>query len=143
MQTIEEILRAKKIKVTPQRMAVYGVLKESKAHPNVEMIYQKLKPDFPAMSLATVYKTVDVLKKVALVQELNVGEGGLRYDAATVPHSHVYCEECGRLDDLENYSLEDIHSDALIGKVKQETGFDILTVQLYFHGTCRECSARN
>ena len=48
MHTIEEIL--KKIKVTPQRMAVYSILKQSKYHPNVEMIYQKLKPDFPAMS---------------------------------------------------------------------------------------------
>ena len=57
MQTIEELLRTKKIKVTPQRMAVYAVLKQTKEHPNVEMIYKKLKPNYPAISLATVYKT--------------------------------------------------------------------------------------
>ena len=69
MRTIEEILRAEKIKVTPQRMAVYSILKKTDAHPNVEMSYQKLIPDYPAMSLATVYKTVDILKKVGLIQE--------------------------------------------------------------------------
>jgi Fur family peroxide stress response transcriptional regulator len=79
MQSIEEALRRKRIKVTPQRMAVYAILKQTKIHPNVEMIYQKLKPDYPAMSLATVYKTVDILKRVGLIQELNIGEGGLLF----------------------------------------------------------------
>jgi Fur family peroxide stress response transcriptional regulator len=139
MHTIEEILRKKKIKVTPQRMAVYSILKQSKYHPNVEMIYQKLKPDFPAMSLATVYKTMDVLKKVGLIQELNVGEGGLRYDAQIRPHSHIYYKNCGKVVDVDHFPLGELQ-DSLLEKVKKETGFNILFVQLYFFGTCPECN---
>lgn len=140
MRTIEEILRAKKIKVTPQRMAVYSILKKTDAHPNVEMIYQKLKPDYPAMSLATVYKTVDILKKVGLIQELSVGEGGLRYDANIKPHSHIFCEVCGKVDDVEQYPLDELQNHFLFEKVKKETGYDVTLVQLYFFGECPQCS---
>ena len=140
MRTIEEILRAKKIKVTPQRMAVYSILKKTDAHPNVEMIYQKLKPDYPAMSLATVYKTVDTLKKVGLIQELSVGEGGLRYDANIKPHSHIFCEVCGKVDDVEQYPLDELQDRFLFEKVKKETGYDVTLVQLYFFGECPQCS---
>lgn len=139
MQAIEEMLREKRIKVTPQRMAVYAVLRETRRHPNVEMIYQKLKPTYPAMSLATVYKTVDVLNKVGLIQELNVGEGGLRYDAMTKPHPHVYCEKCGKVADVEQYSMDKFQDDTLLKKVHEETGYDLSSVQLYFYGKCPEC----
>lgn len=140
MRTIEEILRAKKIKVTPQRMAVYSILKKTDTHPNVEMIYQRLKPDYPAMSLATVYKTVDILKKVGLIQELSVGEGGLRYDANIKPHSHIFCEVCGKVDDVEQYPLDELQNHFLFEKVKKETGYDVTLVQLYFFGKCPQCS---
>ncbi len=139
MQTIEEILRTKKIKVTPQRMAVYAILKDTKEHPNVEMIYQKLKPSYPAMSLATVYKTVDVLKNVDLVQELNVGEGGLRYDALTEPHAHTYCETCSRVDDLDIIPPEMIENESLFQKLQEDNGFEVSKAQLYFYGTCSHC----
>jgi Fur family peroxide stress response transcriptional regulator len=139
MQSIEETLRAKKIKVTPQRMAVYAILKQTKSHPNVEMIYQKLKPDYPAMSLATVYKTVDVLKRVGLIQELNVGEGGLRYDATITPHSHLYCNNCGQIRDLENYFLTGIRNETVLVKIEDETGFKVSSVQVCFYGLCPQC----
>jgi len=142
MQAIEEILRTKKIKVTPQRMAVYSILKKTRSHPNVEMIFQKLKPDYPAMSLATVYKTVDVLKKVGLIQELNVGESGLRYDAVVSPHSHVYCEKCGKVGDVDGLQLDEYQDQALLNKVKEKSGFDISAVQLYFFGVCPDCNGK-
>lgn len=139
MQAIEEMLREKRIKVTPQRMAVYAVLRETRRHPNVEMIYQKLKPSYPAMSLATVYKTVDILNKVGLIQELNVGEGGLRYDATIKPHPHVYCEKCGQVNDVENFSMEEFQNDSLIEKMQNESGYKLSSVQLYFYGKCPNC----
>ncbi len=143
MQAIEEMLREKRIKVTPQRMAVYAVLRETRRHPNVEMIYQKLKPTYPAMSLATVYKTVDVLNKVGLIQELNVGEGGLRYDATIKPHPHVYCEKCGKVADVEGFSMDNLHEESLLKKIQEETGYNLSSVQLYFYGKCPECNIVN
>ena len=69
---VTELLREKGFKVTPQRLAVYDVLSRTKAHPNAETIYNKLQPNYPTMSLATVYKTLDILSEIGLVQVLNV-----------------------------------------------------------------------
>ncbi|MGI6307821.1 MAG: Fur family transcriptional regulator [Dethiobacteria bacterium] len=143
MQTIEELLRSKKIKVTPQRMAVYAVLKQTKEHPNVEMIYKKLKPDYPAISLATVYKTVDILKKIGLIQELNIGDGSLRFDSNTNPHAHVYCKNCGKVTDVENVSFEQLQDQLLMKNVMEETGFDVSSIQLYFYGLCFHCQNKS
>ena len=83
MQEVTTLLREKGFKVTPQRLAVYDVLCHTKAHPTADMIYGELQPTYPTMSLATVYKTLDILSKVGLVQVLNVGEESFRYDANT------------------------------------------------------------
>lgn len=140
MLSIEELLRAKKIKVTPQRMAVYAVLQQTKEHPNVEMIHKKLKPSFPAISLATVYKTVDILKRVGLIQELSFGEGGLRYDSVTTPHAHLYCKKCGKVVDVECISPEQLQDLLPMENVAEETGFHVSAMQLYFYGLCLYCN---
>ena len=83
MNNITNIFREKKLKLTPQRIAVYRYLQSTKEHPSAETIYKALQPEYPTMSLATVYKALKTLVEVDLVQELNVGEGNFRYDANT------------------------------------------------------------
>jgi len=121
-------------------MAVYAVLQRTKDHPNVEMIYRELKPNYPAISLATVYKTVDILKKVGLIQELSFGEGGLRYDSVTLPHAHIFCRNCGKVVDIESISPERLRELLLMESVAEETGFHISSMQLYFYGLCLYCN---
>ena len=60
-------------------MAIYNALCNTKAHPNAEMIFNKLQPYYPTMSLATIYKTVDILHEIGLINILNVGEDSFRY----------------------------------------------------------------
>jgi Fur family peroxide stress response transcriptional regulator len=57
-------LREQRHRLTPQRMAVLRILAVSEGHPSVEQIYQRVKADFPMTSLATVYKTVTLLKEM-------------------------------------------------------------------------------
>src|SRR3712207_1526980 len=94
MHNITNIFKEKKLKLTPQRMAVYKYLKSTKEHPSAEMIYKALQPDYPTMSLATVYKALKTLVEVDLVQELNVGENNFRYDGNIYPHPHIQCLNC-------------------------------------------------
>ena len=74
-------LRQRNFRITPQRIAVLKILAFSEGHPSVENIYEKVKRDFPTMSLATVYKTVTLLKELNEVLELGFPEGSNRYDA--------------------------------------------------------------
>ena len=93
-------MREKGFKVTPQRLAVYDALSSTKSHPNAEMLYNMLQPSYPTMSLATVYKTMDIFAELGLIQVLNVGEDSYRYDAETGNHPHIRCTECNRVDDI-------------------------------------------
>ena len=66
-QELTALLRNHGYKVTPQRLAVYEALAEQPWHPNAEMLYSKLQPKYPAMSFATVYKTVEILRDIKAI----------------------------------------------------------------------------
>ena len=79
-QELSDVLRANGFKVTPQRLAVYEALAAMKTHPNAEMLYSVLQPKYPSMSFATVYKTVEILHKINVIQILNTENGVARGD---------------------------------------------------------------
>ena len=85
MENITAVFKEKKLKLTPQRLAVYKYLMSTKEHPSAEAIYKAIQTEYPTMSLATVYKALKTLAEVGLIQEINVGEGNFRYDGTTYP----------------------------------------------------------
>jgi len=129
-----KFLKEKGYKVTPQRIAVYDILKNTKEHPSVDMLYSKLQPVYPTMSLATVYKSLEVFKELGLVQELNVGEDKFRYDANVNQHPHITCINCGKVEDVYDEMLFD-----LADQVQKKTGYQLTNQQLYFFGYCPSC----
>lgn len=134
MENITTIFREKKLKLTPQRIAVYKFLKSTKEHPSAEVIYKALQPTYPTMSLATIYKALKTLVQVELIIELNVGEGNFRYDGNMNPHPHIQCMSCGRVDDIEGICFSNVNED-----VKQYTDYEVLASKIYFYGLCKDC----
>lgn len=134
---VTSMLREKGFKVTPQRLAIYEVLAKTKAHPSAEMIFNELQPVYPTMSLATVYKTIDILREIGLVQVLNVGEDSFRYDADTSDHAHVRCLDCGRVEDV--YGIDSAN---VVENVSTATNYRLSGQQFYFFGTCPECQVK-
>ena len=134
MDNITTIFREKKLKLTPQRIAVYKYLQSTKEHPSAEIIYKALQPTYPTMSLATVYKALKTLVEVELIIELNVGEGNFRYDGNMCSHPHIQCISCGIVDDIEGICLSDINE-----KVKPFTKYEVLANKIYFYGLCGNC----
>lgn len=134
---ITTLLRDQGFKVTPQRLAIYQALASTKSHPSAEMIFNELQPVYPTMSLATVYKTIEILKELGLVQILNAGEDSFRYDARTESHSHIRCMSCGRVDDLEH-----VEHSAFVSQVSGKTPYKITGQQFYFYGVCPKCQQR-
>jgi Fur family peroxide stress response transcriptional regulator len=122
-------------RLTPQRLAIVKILAHSESHPSVEKIYQLLHDDFPTMSLATVYKTVSLIKDLGELLELGFSDGSNRYDGNKPhPHPHVICVKCKKIIDPDLASLEDIKDEVTV-----KTGFEIITHRLDFFGICREC----
>ena len=134
MDNITTVFKEKKLKLTPQRIAVYKYLKSTKEHPSAEVIYKSLQPTYPTMSLATVYKALKTLIEVELIIELNVGEGNFRYDGNMSSHPHIQCIRCGRVDDIEGILFSNVLED-----VKQYTSYEVLADKIYFYGLCGNC----
>ncbi len=131
-------LKEHDFRLTPQRLAVLRVLAVSEGHPTVEMIYERVRKDFPTTSLATIYKTVSLLKELGEVLELGFADGSNRYDGSRpFPHPHVICMKCKTVIDPDLSSLDD-----LTREVIEETGFEIVTHRLDFFGVCRECRGK-
>ncbi len=131
-------LRERGNRLTPQRMAVLKILAASEEHPSVEQIYERVKVDFPMTSLATVYKTVTLLKEMGEVLELGFSDGGNRYDGIRpYPHPHLICTKCKNIVDPEVATLSELRQE-----VAQSTGYQIVSHRLDFFGICPQCQEK-
>ncbi len=94
------VLKNRGLKATPQRVAVLKELGK-KTHPTMEEMYSGIREENPTISLATVYKNVNLLKEQGIVIEINMPNGKMRYDYLARPHIHLVCKSCGCIEDLD------------------------------------------
>ncbi len=135
LEQMVEALRKTGHRITPQRLAILEVLAENHGHPSVEKIFEQLRNRFPTMSVATVYKTVSILKEIKQVLELGFPDGSNRYDGnKPYPHPHVVCTKCRTIFDPELDIIVD-----LTLEVARQTGFSITAHRLDFFGLCANC----
>src|SRR6185503_631572 len=92
--------------VTPQRMAVYRALLESEDHPSPELLYKRVRPKMPSLSLATIYKSLDALSKLGLAHRVSVAGDRKRYDANVDRHHHLVCTRCNKVIDHYDESFD-------------------------------------
>ncbi|MGB3614692.1 MAG: Fur family transcriptional regulator [Elainellaceae cyanobacterium] len=99
-------LKARGLRVTPQRYAIYASLKARKDHPTAELLLDDINQNFPTSSQATVYNSLQTLCDVGLVREVLLEHGVARYDANVQPHHHCICRQCGGISDLSWSTFE-------------------------------------
>jgi Fur family transcriptional regulator, peroxide stress response regulator len=134
-QQMLDKLKSLDFRITPQRLAVLRILAGSEQHPSAEDIYEGVRKEFPTTSLATIYKTIALLKGLNEVLELGFPDGSNRYDGnKPFPHPHVICTRCRKILDPELISLEELKDE-----IGNRTGFRIHYHRLDFFGLCREC----
>ena len=127
-----EKYRAIGIKLTPQRLAILDYLEGNKTHPSAEAIYKAVSKKFPTMSLATVYNTLEALRKKGKVAELAVDPYKKRFDPDTRPHHHLICIRCKK--------MIDVHSQFRLSLPQTDTeGFKIIGNHIEFYGLCPTC----
>ena len=136
-QEIKQKFRGCGLKTTPQRTAIYDALIRSTAHPTAEDLFAQVAPQFPMMSLNTVYYTLSVLRTSGLVHEVNIGHDRARFDANLSPHHHLICLGCQAIVDVIDPRLNRLTSPVGIPK-----GFTITSHQVAFRGFCGTCRRR-
>jgi len=129
-----EQLRDHGLRATGQRLAVLRCLRENPTHPSAEEIYARLRPKHPTLSLSTVYKTLQTLAEVGVLDTIDAGDARQRFDGNPAPHHHAVCSRCRRVRDVPMEKSE------LPPPVDQLVpGFDVEQVKVYFSGVCEEC----
>ena len=132
-------LREQGLPVTGQREAVARVVFESDAHLSVDQIETELRARRERIGKATVYRTVDLLVKSRLVNELDFGEGFKRYEprfSRKEMHEHLICESCGKVIEFPAPELP-----AIEARAAREYGFRPTRHRLEIYGICAECQA--
>lgn len=132
-EEIAEVIRRHGYRATPQRLAIYEALHESGSHPTVQEIHQTVLETDPSVSLATVYKTLQLFVELGLAGEMGFREQ-TRYDPDVGYHVHLVCTNCGRIDDLHVDQLE-----SFVSQIEEETEFEITGQRFDMYGLCSDC----
>ncbi len=139
LNRVKQQLQQSSYKLTPQREATVRVLIENETdHLSAEDVYLKVKEKAPEIGLATVYRTLELLADLKVVDKVSFGDGVARFDLRKEGskhfHHHLVCMECGRVDEIEEDLLPQIEE-----RVENEFNFKILDHRLTFHGICEAC----
>lgn len=133
------ILKGKGLKVTTQRKIILEVLaSQPDQHFTAEQIYELVKEKCPDIGLATVYRTIQLLSELDLIDKLNLDDGYARYEISKTNeqhhHHHLICLECGNV-----YKFEDDLLDTLESKIYDTLGFQVMNHEVKLYGYCKNC----
>ena len=119
---------------TIQRMAVLEMLEDNHSHPTAGEVYQGVKDRFPSIARATVYNTLDALKKGGAIRELTIAREAARYDCDPSSHPHFLCRVCRHLIDVD--------VPCVIRQGDEVVGHEVELVQIYLYGVCSQCKKK-
>lgn len=129
--------RNQKLKVTPQRLAIYRVLLASPEHPSADTIYKKVVQEYPTISFDTVNRTLLTFADLGVIETVESHSGVKRYDTDIAPHHHLHCVCCGDIIDFCDSDLDAIPVPERITK-----DFTVLGKRVSIRGICRKCEKK-
>jgi Fur family ferric uptake transcriptional regulator len=135
-----DFIGRKKLKMTPQRRQILDVFLAEEGHVTSEELYQKVKPAYPSIGQATVYRTLKLLADSGLAKAVEFGDGAVRYEIlyGQSHHDHLICEQCG-----VNVEVVDPAIERLQEEVAKRHGFKLTAHKLYLYGLCPNCRKKN
>ena len=131
-----EPLKAHNLKITPQRVAILEEI-EVAGHIDVDHLYEILCISFPSISLATVYKNVNQMYELKILEVIKVPNHKLQYEIAKEPHIHLACDSCGSVIDMEQCI------DELMYSAESESGYQLNHSTVVLNGLCPECQVKS
>ena len=143
IEKIKQQLQAQAYKLTPQREATVRVLLEHEEdHLSAEDVFMLVKEKSPDIGLATVYRTLELLSELHVVEKMNFGDGVARYDLRNENnrhhHHHLICGQCGSVEEIMEDWLGPLEE-----RLEREYQFTVVDHRLDFQGVCRKCKAKS
>lgn len=143
MAQLKEMFRERQYKLTSQRQIVLQVFLDHQGeHLSAEDVHNILRDQSSEIGLATVYRTLELLSDLSVLQKMDFGDGRSRYeineDSTSHHHHHLICLSCGKVREFEDDLL-----DALESAVARKSNFAVVDHQLKFYGYCQECQKKS
>ena len=120
-----------------QRERILELLRSTGRHPSADWIYERMKEEFPNLSMGTVYRNLNILMDQGQIKKIDFGSTFDRFDANIGPHYHFVCERCGSIIDLEMPV-----DDSLNERVGRATPYAVRRHRIEFFGICDRCRER-
>lgn len=130
-----ELLRRAGHKMTPQRLLILRALRHSGGHVSAAQITEQVRVEYPFVDVSTVYRTLDVLKRMRLATSTDMGSGDVLFEwAPEQPHHHLICSSCGFVFEIEHRYLSGLEE-----AVREDFGFSPDMNHFAIFGLCKEC----
>lgn len=144
-EDFKEILKSHGLKVTNQRIVVLETLSYHKGeHLTPEEIYEIVKKEHPEIGLATIYRTLQLLCQLELVEKVVLVDSIVRYEMVEKQtgnahhHHHIICLECGNVESFKDDLLENLED-----AISKKTGFEVVNHEVKFYGYCNKCKKKH
>ena len=140
MEDLRQKLQERQHKMTPQRQIVLQIfLDHPGEHLSAEDVHGILRDNHSEIGLATVYRSLELLSDLGILQKMEFGDGCSRYEVNAIDpdshhHHHLICTKCGKVTEFEDDLLENLEQD-----IENKSGFRIMDHQVKFFGYCKEC----
>jgi len=122
-------------RLTPQRVMILSAIEDSDHHISAEEIHAQVATKYPQVNISTVYRTLELLKRLGLIYEINLGEGRIRYHSeGKGHHHHLVCQKCGAVIDIDESTLARL-KDVLLHRYN----FSAQLRHVAIFGLCEHC----
>ena len=132
MNNYTEILRQHNLKATPQRLEITNAL-YTNGHISIENLYNVMLKKFNSISLATIYKNINLMLEASFIQEVKIPNEKSVYELTKETHSHIVCDTCGDIMDIE------LNLESVMAKAAQSSQYKVTKSDLILSGTCKNC----
>ena len=132
MNNYTQLLRNHNLKATPQRLAITDILC-AYGHISIDSLYDVMIQKFSSISLATIYKNINLMLENSFIQEVKLPNQKSVYELTKHSHSHIMCDKCGKINDIT------IDLDAVVKSVATLENFEISKADLVLSGVCKNC----
>jgi len=139
-ELLKGYIEGKNLRLTKQREMILESFLAVEDHISAEELYRIIIKKDPSIGLATVYRTMNLLKECGLARELQFGDGQTRYEHVLdhAHHDHFICMRCGKIIEFASPDIEKMQE-----LISREKGFKVLKHKLELYGFCRDCRDRS
>ena len=121
--------------MTRQRRLILDLMQQTPRHMTADEIFALARTQMPSIARGTVYRNLKLMEQAGEIGRLEMPDGPDRFDKTAASHGHLYCDQCGELQDIPVVGL--------VREIEGAIGTEVRSYQLTIHYLCPNCRQRN